>query len=285
MQATSGILAIDVGSSRIKLGWFPPFDACTSDKPAGNLPIAAPLLPQPEEVLEAQHRERSPAVWLGEIERWLDDIAFSRDDVCIMASVHAAAAGSLEESLLLRDFSQTRRLTNSDVPVVARVAEPARVGIDRLLGALAVKRLKRANLPAISVDMGTATTVDLIAADGGFEGGAILAGPGLSLAALHGGTATLPRLDAAVMVEPPAAVGKSTSAAMASGAFWGAVGAVRELIQRMAADCPQPPELFLTGGAAVEFAPLISLNGQPARLAPHLVLSAINLVTREMLAS
>lgn len=277
MHAAS-LLAIDVGSSRIKLGWFLPVDACTSAKPPAPLPIAAPLLPQPQDWFESQHRDRSPEVWLGEIERWVDNLAFVGDVVCVMASVHAAAAGSLEESLLLRNVNHLWRLNNCDIPVVARVAEPARVGIDRLLGALAVNRLKQRGAPAIAVDMGTATTVDLIAADGGFEGGAIFAGPNLSLAALHGGTASLPRLVAGGLAEPPAAVGKSTAAAMASGAFWGAVGAVRELISRMAADSPHPPELFLTGGAAQQFAALVTLDGERARYVPHLVLAGIHLV-------
>ncbi|RIK81109.1 MAG: hypothetical protein DCC67_08525 [Planctomycetota bacterium] len=275
----AGLLAIDVGSSRVKLGWFPAVGACNSDKPAGSLPIAAPLLPQPQEGFEAPHRDCSPETWLGEIERWLEARGIGRDARCSIASVHAAAGGALEEHLRLRGFARLRRLNNADVPIVARVAEPGRVGIDRLLGALAASRLRSPGAPAISVDMGTAITVDLIAADGGFEGGAILAGPDLSLAALHGGTSTLPRLAADVIDKPPEPVGKSTAAALASGAYWGAVGA------RLAAECPAPPELFLTGGAARRFAPLLRLDGKAARCIPHLVLSGIQLAAAECRAS
>jgi type III pantothenate kinase len=157
-----------------------------------------------------------------------------------------------------------------------RTTEPLRVGIDRLLGALAVNRLRSAASAAISVDMGTATTVDLIAADGAFEGGAILAGPWLSLSALHAGTASLPAIDMHDSA-PPAAVGKSTDKALAAGAFWGAVGGVNELIRRAADVAGGEPQIFLTGGAAPAFADLVRLGGARARHVPHLVLAGIRL--------
>jgi type III pantothenate kinase len=164
------------------------------------------------------------------------------------------------------------------------VAEPEKVGIDRLLGALAVNQLRRPNAAAIAIDMGTATTVDLIGADGAFEGGAIVAGPTLALAALHAGTASLPQLDASVLAAPPAAVGKSTIEAMASGAYWGAIGAVREIASQLAQGSASEPQLFLTGGGAEGLAPFIRLNEQPARYLPHLVLSGIELAFRRLAA-
>lgn len=280
-----GLLAIDVGSSCVKLGWFPPAAGCTSAPPRGGLPIAPPTLPPPQESFEALHRECSPDVWLDEVEQWLDGLPLETETLCALASVHLAAAGALEESLQLCGLRRVWRVRGSDLPVVARVAEPARVGIDRLVGALAVNQLRPAGRPAIAIDMGTATTVDLIAADGAFEGGAILAGSGLSLAALHRGTASLPRLEAGVMADAPPAVGKSTVEAMTSGAYWGAVGAVDELVRRIAAECPQRPSLFLTGGAAERFASHVHLDGQPARHLPHLVLSGLRLAAEVRLAT
>ena len=104
-------------------------------------------------------------------------------------------------------------------------------------------------------DRGTATTVNLIDAAGVFQGGAILAGPMTALASLHTATASLPLLGPEALAAPPAAVGKATEAAMASGAYWGAVGAVRQLIERMACECGAAPEVFLTGGAAPTMLP------------------------------
>jgi type III pantothenate kinase len=279
------VLAIDVGSSCVKLGWFPAGGACAVEKSGERLPIATPPLPAPQEAFQTQHKGRSPAAWLAEIEDWIASLPPTAEMACALASVHAAAAGSLEESLGPHQWHRFTRVTAIDVPLTIRTAEPQRVGVDRLLGALAVNRLRPGGVPAISVDMGTAITVDLIASDGAFEGGAILAGPMLSLAALHGGTASLPRLDAAVLTEPRTAVGKSTSQAMAAGAYWGAVGAVRELVGRMAGACATEPEVFLTGGAAAVFADKIGLGDRPARHVPHLVLAGIRIAADRMTAT
>jgi type III pantothenate kinase len=130
--------------------------------------------------------------------------------------------------------------------------------------------------------MGTATTVDVVSTDGAFEGGAILAGPWLSLSALHAGTASLPAMDVGGLAQPPAVVGKSTEQALASGAFWGALGAINELVRRAAEQIPGEPEVYLTGGAAPAFAGLIELAGQPARHVPHLVLAGLRIAADEL---
>jgi type III pantothenate kinase len=285
-MAVESVLAIDVGSSYVKLGWFPAGGAFASDAPAKGLAIASPPLPAPQELFEVHHRERPPSAWLAEVEGWIDSLPNAESSICAIASVHLSAAASLEETLRLRRCERILRISSGELPLVVRVAEPARVGVDRLLGALAVNRLRREGHPAISVDMGTAITVDLIAADGAFEGGAILAGPMLSLAALHGGTASLPRLEAAILEQPPIAIGKSTTQAMASGAYWGTVGAVRELIYRMADDLNAKPEVFITGGAASAFVKRIGNdNSLPARHVPHLVLAGIRLAADHLAAS
>jgi type III pantothenate kinase len=286
MQNEHSMLAIDVGSSCAKLGWFPTGNgACASDKPASNFPIAAPLLPTPQERIQVRHKDRSAADWLAEVERWIDELPAIANTDCALASVHASAGGALEESLRLRPYRRCIRVTSSNVGIEARVKEPVRVGVDRLLAALAINQLRRPDSPAISVDMGTATTVDLIAADGSFEGGAILAGPMLSLSALHGATSSLPRLAGDLLTQPPAAVGKSTSQAMAAGAYWGAVGAVRELVTRLAEQCATAPELYLTGGAADDFAEQLAQGDRPLRHVPHMVLAGIRLAAQRIAAS
>jgi type III pantothenate kinase len=277
-------LAIDVGSSCVKLGWFPAGDACATGQHTTNLPIASLPLPPPQEVLETQHKDRSSAAWLSDVDGWIESLP-PTEMACALASVHEAASALLGERLGRRQWRWFTRLTSGDVPIAVRTLEPARIGVDRLLGALAVNQLRREGVPAISVDMGTATTVDLIAADGAFEGGAILAGPMLSLAALHGGTSSLPRLEAAVLAAPPGAVGKSTAQAMAAGAYWGSVGAVRELIARIAAGCAVEPELYLTGGAAAGFADHLAVGRRPVRHVPHLVLGGIRRAATHLAAA
>jgi type III pantothenate kinase len=170
------------------------------------------------------------------------------------------------------------------VPIEANVKEPSRVGIDRLLNSLAANQVRQPNRPAIVVDVGTAMTVNLISADGVFQGGAILTGPMTALGALHSATSSLPLLDSEALDTAPAPVGKDTEDAMAAGAYWGAVGAARELIARTAATCDQSPEIFLTGGASAGLAPEIGLGDRPARHMPHLVLSGIRLAAEGILA-
>lgn len=277
MTQASSILAIDVGSSCVKLGWFPSPGDCASKPSLSPLSIATPLVPAPAEMLRMEHTELSDGEWLVELDDWLDGLPLPADAACLIGSVHRAAADQLCERLAQHRL-QPRRLTAADLPLTVRVPEPERIGIDRLLGALAVNRLRSPKVPAIAIDMGTAITVDLIAADGAYEGGAILAGPTLSLLALHGGTATLPRLDATILDQPPSAIGKSTTQAMASGAYWGTLGAVRELIQRVSDDLKVKPELFVTGGASGPFvSKLGGGNLPPARHVPHLVLAGIRI--------
>ncbi|HEX6961400.1 MAG TPA: type III pantothenate kinase [Lacipirellula sp.] len=280
------ILAIEVGSSRVKVGWFPSAGACASEKPAANLPIvAAPrTLPEPSAVFRAEHR-RDEAEWTGEVAARLSELLLPEGTICIVAAVHRAAAESLQSRVLKRQsLSQVIKLTRSDVSVEANVNEPSRIGIDRLLNALAANHIRQAGRPAIVVDVGTAMTVNLISADGVFQGGAILAGPMTALRALHSATSSLPLLGRDVLEAAPAPVGKSTEHAMAAGAYWGAIGAARELIARTATACRQSPEVFLTGGASAGLAPHIGFGEEPARHIPDLILSGIRLAAEGILA-
>jgi type III pantothenate kinase len=276
------LLAIEVGSSCIKVGWFPAQGGCTSDKSASHLPIAAPPLPEPEELRRIEHRGRDAAQWTAEVLDVFEELSLSADCRSVMASVHPAIAETLWQTLTERCDLKVRSLSFQDIPLVVRLDEPHRVGVDRLLGAVAANRLRLPERSAIVVDMGTATTVNLIAADGAFEGGAILPGPLTSLRALHAATASLPLLGSEAVNEPPPAIGKSTQQAMASGAFWGAVGATQELIHHMARDGVSHPDIFLTGGASGAFADVIRFEGRPVRRVPYLVQAGIKLVADQL---
>jgi type III pantothenate kinase len=281
MTHTSSLLAIEVGSSRVKLGWFPSAATCTSDKPEGGLPIAAPALPEPAEVFRIEHhRERDG--WIDEVEQRLDELHLPPETVCVVAVVHQAAANVLLERVLRRKpWARVKTLTRDAIAIKTNVKEPARIGIDRLCNALAANRLRSPQRAAIVVDMGTAMTVNLISQDGVFQGGAILVGPLTALGALHAATSSLPLLGRDVLETSPDPVGKSTSDAMASGAYWGAIGAVNQLIEQMASQTPSLPEVFLTGGAAGAFAGRIVCGERVARYLPNLVLSGIRLAADE----
>ena len=197
-NSSNGLLAIDVGSSRVKLGWFPLPSECTSaeSKPA-LLPIAAPVLPQPEFTLAVSHDDVTNLQL--KINAWRESIGIGEPEdnlQCVVASVHPIALDAVQQVFKtpLRVFSVT------DLPIVVLLDQPERVGVDRLLNAVAVNQLRNAGQrqtlrrAAIIVDLGTACTVDWITPEGAFAGGAILPGSNLSAFALHAGTAALPDL-------------------------------------------------------------------------------------------
>ena len=163
-------------------------------------------------------------------------------------------------------------LTSGDLPLTVKLPRPDMVGVDRLLDGLAANRLRTPGRPAVVVDVGLAITVDLLDADGAFLGGAILPGIAMSARALHEFTDLLPQIDMAELAEPPPALGTATVAAMRSGLFWGAVGAVRQLVEQLTGN--SDAEVFLTGGAGPVVAQLM---GTAARYVPHLTLAGIAL--------
>ncbi|HVT27795.1 MAG TPA: type III pantothenate kinase, partial [Lacipirellulaceae bacterium] len=169
--ASSNLVAVDVGNSRIKIGIF--------DRVAGS------ALTQPVEVFELQIAGRSGRFNATELDLWCNGnvVAGSK---WLVGSVHRAAAQQLISTVTnwarrSKFNCPIRLLTYADVPLSIRVDEPARVGIDRLLAAFAANRLRQKDRAAIIVDLGTAITVDLLESDGAFAGGAIL--PGLAMSA------------------------------------------------------------------------------------------------------
>jgi type III pantothenate kinase len=275
------ILAIEVGSSCVKLGRFSVAYGCPSNKPASALPIAAPKLPKPNEEITLAHGRNLTDAARSELKDWLSD-NFAAEPRCYLASVQPSVAAQLVQFFEHHGWSAPRQLTWRDMPLEARVAMLERVGIDRLLNAVAANSLRETGRPAIVIDLGTAGTVDLVAADGAFEGGAILPGMALAAQALHSGTSTLPSLDPATLDDSVAAVGKNTAQAIAAGLYWGMVGAIGELIERIGSECPQVPHLFVTGGAAPQVVQHLSIAGESARYVPHLVLSAIRLAAEQL---
>ncbi|HEY8199096.1 MAG TPA: type III pantothenate kinase [Candidatus Limnocylindrales bacterium] len=143
--------------------------------------------------------------------------------------------------------------SSTTVPIPIRIDRPADAGADRVVNAFAAGRLY--GTPAIVVDLGTATTLDVVAADGGYLGGAIAAGLQLGLDALASGTALLPRVE---LSAPVRVIGRDTISAMQSGAVIGHIGLVNELVHRtraeLASQSPAGARIhgILTGGLSNE---------------------------------
>jgi len=272
----TGLLAVDVGNSQVKLGWFAPEAVCVSESKPSELPIAQPQLPQPEETLAASHIVPKEE-FMAEVSDWLVQLPVQNLS-CYLASVHSSAEKSVQEVLSRSGLDKSHVLTAAELPLEVRVDQPEQVGIDRLLCAVAANRLRERNRPAVVVSMGTACTVNLIAEDGAFEGGAILPGISVAAASLHHSTFALPRLWPEMIDAPADAVGKSTQAAISSGLIWGVVGAVQELINRMTRSFDKSPQVFITGGDAEQLAG--KLVG-PVRHVPNMVLAGIRIAAGE----
>lgn len=153
------------------------------------------------------------------------------------------------------------------VPVKLAVDQPDAVGLDRALNALAATRLYP-DQSAIVVDSGTTTTVDFVSADAVFHGGTIFPGLRLSAYALHDYTAKLPMLNVdAEQSVLPTLPGRNTEEAMRAGLYWGQLGAIREIVDRMSQPLERPPAVILTGGGSRLLSPqldnVICIEGLP----------------------
>jgi len=121
---------------------------------------------------------------------------------------------------------------------------PAEVGADRIVNAVAA--FEKFGKSCIVVDFGTAITFDCISAKGEYLGGAIMPGIRISLDALAGRTAKLPRIDISIPVQN--AIGTNTVDAIKSGLLFGYGAMVDGLIKKLSAEFAETPQVIATGG-------------------------------------
>lgn len=134
------------------------------------------------------------------------------------------------------------------LPVAPRVDQGTTVGPDRLVNTVAGFHLHGGNL--IVVDFGTATTFDVVDADGAYIGGVIAPGVNLSLEALHMAAAALPHVD---VTKPQQAIGTNTVACIQSGVYWGYIGLVEGVVRQIRLERDSPMKVIATGGLAPLF--------------------------------
>jgi len=232
------VLLADVGNSQIKL-------ARLDEAAAGGSGL--PSVARRQDLDSRSFRPEN-------LERWLLAAA-PGPAVILVASVYEAAAARLEgagaeiSATRHRPIRQ-RRVGHLDLPLTVSLPEPDRVGIDRLAAAAAAGLVKPVGRPAVVVDCGTATTVDMIGADGSFLGGAILPGPLLMAKALAEGTSRLPAVAALAAGPLPTMPGRSTEQAIAAGIGLGIRGAVSRLVAEAQAAFHGEAITILTGGWA-----------------------------------
>ncbi|MFN3354196.1 MAG: type III pantothenate kinase, partial [Brevundimonas sp.] len=156
------------------------------------------------------------AVWLTQLLS-MRGLELGALDGCIISSVVPQSIFNLRN--LSRRYLNVEPLVigeNVELGIPVRIAKPSEAGADRLVNAVGAHLAYPGDL--IVIDSGTATTFDVVAADGAFEGGIIAPGVNLSLQALHEAAAMLPRI---AIQRPPTVIGKDTVTNMQSGVFWG----------------------------------------------------------------
>ncbi|MCA9244060.1 MAG: type III pantothenate kinase [Phycisphaerales bacterium] len=208
---------------------------------------------------------------LGEL--W-ERVGAARSRAIVMSSVDPSVAARLAESVV--DVCQTESLRIRDdiaLPLPLNLPVDDEVGADRVCAAAAAYDRVRGACAVAS--FGTAITVDVVSAEGEFLGGSIMPGLRLSFEALHEYTAALPLVTAA---RPESAIGKTTREAILHGVVFGAVGALREHVERYATELGEWPNLTLTGGDAELIAPYADFIDA---VAPDLCLSGVALAYRK----
>ena len=190
------------------------------------------------------------AVWLSQLLA-MSGLQLGALDACIVSSVVPQSIFNLRN--LSRRYLHAEPLVvgeNAELRIPIRIDKPSEAGADRLVNAIGAHVSYPGDL--LIIDSGTATTFDVVAADGGFEGGVIAPGINLSMQALHEAAAKLPRV-AIQRPEQNRTIGRGTVEAMQSGVFWGYIGLIEGLVDRIRAEWARPMTVVGTGGVASLF--------------------------------
>jgi type III pantothenate kinase len=220
---------VDVGNTNIVLGVFEGEDLRC------NWRLATDAQKMPDEYAALLH------TLLEHSGRRMDEI----DGVCL-SSVVPTLVGTFRE-LSERYFGQAPIVVSADIHSGIKIAidSPREMGADRIANAVAT--LKRHSVPAIVVDFGTATTFDAVSANGELLGTAIAPGIRSALEGLYRHAA---QLHAVELRSPHAAIGRNTPDALRSGAIFGYVGLVEQLVHRIRLEMGGNPLVIATGGLA-----------------------------------
>jgi type III pantothenate kinase len=243
-------VVVDVGNSRIKWG------RCAD----GRVLEAVSLPPEDQTIWQAQADSwglPSPASWA----------------VC---GVDPARRDRLLHWITERGDSVLHLRHAKQLPLAVNLEFPDKVGIDRLMDAVAAKS-RCDSTPAIIVDAGSAVTVDWLDANGTYCGGAIFPGLRLMTEALHTHTALLPIIE--IKNPAPPLPGTSTPAAMEAGVFWAVIGGIQSIATHLEGAMNRKATRFITGG---DSALLHQALGDDYTLWPAMTLEGIRIAAEEL---
>jgi type III pantothenate kinase len=252
------LLAIDVGNTNIVLGLFAGASlqhrwrlATLPDRTADELWVLVSRL-------FAEH-----------------DVDPACIDGAVMSSVVPALTRAVSDMIARGLGQDVLRVDAGNAGLAVGYDNPAEVGADRLVNAVAAVRMYGgAARPMVVVDFGTATTFDVISAAGEYLGGVICPGVEISADALYRRAAQLPRVEVS---KPAEVVGRSTVTSMQSGLFFGYVAMVEGIVRRLREEVDGGAELLCvgTGGLAADIAAETSLVDH---VQPDLTLTGLRFV-------
>ncbi len=191
------------------------------------------------------------AVWLNQLLA-LEGYDRTQVETVAISTVVPRALHNLQ--VLSSKYFRTEALIAGKPPLgwnmAIDVAEPQSLGADRAVNTIAAHALHAGDL--ITIDFGTATTLDWSDFTGAYKGGIIAPGINLSLDALVTAAAKLPR----IAIEAPGTttvIGRNTVDQMHIGIFWGYLAMIEGLVARMKAEVGRPATVIATGGLATLF--------------------------------
>ena len=223
---------------------------------AGNTNVVFALVAEGGEIRARWRIATDPRRTADEYAVWLHQLlaleGYAKADVgrVIIATVVPRALHNLTV-LAQKYFGQTPIVAGAGGwPIALDVVEPASVGADRALNVMAAHARHPGDL--IVIDFGTATTFDVVDYSGAYKGGIIAPGINLSLDALVGAAAKLPRI-AIAAPDDASVVGRTTESQMLIGVYWGYVALIEGLVARLKAEIGRPVTVIATGGLAILF--------------------------------
>lgn len=223
------LLTVDIGNTNITIGVF------DDNKLKATWRVATGVHRMPDEYA---------SLLLSLFDR--QSIAASQITDAILCSVVPPLVGVFEE-VCRRYMKVSPLVVEAGVKTGVQICmdNPREVGADRIVNAVAAHQLYEG--PVIVIDLGTATTFDVVSKEGDYLGGAIAPGIAIATEALFTKTAVLPRVE---LTHPKRAIGRSTVAAMQSGVVFGYAGLIEGIVSRIQQELGDKAKVVATGGYA-----------------------------------
>lgn len=251
------LLAIDIGNTNLVIG-------CIQDD---KILFKARI---------ATDRTRTSDQYGVEIKNMIEAFGVRVEDIsdCIISSVVPPVFNSVKTGVIKVIGKQPMVVgPGLKTGLNIHVDVPSQVGSDRIV--IAVAALAEYQAPLILMDLGTATTMDVVEPGNLYMGGVIVPGVKISLDALTSRAAQLPGIS---LDKPRRVIGKNTVDCMRSGMMYGTAAMIDGLVERIEAELGHPSTLIATGGLAQFIAPLCK---REIILEKDLLLKGLNIIYKK----